>query len=134
MPIVIGSAHWSEPEFLSAFEDCSLPLSCFRHGDHLRFAWIHLQAKSVEQAIIAVRHGIKNYAARHRVAHLFHETITVAWVKLLSTHEEGSFEEFIQVHEHRLTRELLYQFWTFSLLDSDAARVSWLPPDKKPLP
>jgi hypothetical protein len=38
MALVIASAHLSEEDFLAVFERCELPLSSFRHGDHLRLA------------------------------------------------------------------------------------------------
>lgn len=66
--------------------------------------------------------------------HLFHETVTTAWVKLLSTHHEASFPEFLTNNEYRLTPALLHRFWTPALLDSEAAKREWVPPDKKALP
>jgi hypothetical protein len=65
---------------------------------------------------------------------LFHETITMAWVSLLATHHEPTFDQFVSENEHRLNRELLHRFWTPSMLDSNGARSAWLPPDRAPLP
>jgi hypothetical protein len=66
--------------------------------------------------------------------HLFHETVTTAWVKLLSTHHEASFAEFIANNEHHLNLGLLHRFWTPAVLESEAARLGWVPPDKNALP
>jgi hypothetical protein len=52
----------------------------------------------------------------------------------MATHDEKTFEEFIFRNEGQLTRELLYRFWSPEVLDSDAARAHWVPPDKRELP
>ncbi|HEX4168110.1 MAG TPA: hypothetical protein VHZ55_21805 [Bryobacteraceae bacterium] len=134
MPVVIASAALGDDEFLAALDAYSLPLSAFRHGDHLRLAWLHLHRQSFEDALASTRSSIQKYAAYHGVPHIFHETLTTAWVKLLSTHNEDSFTEFIRIHESRLNRDLLHRFWTPSALDSPIAKSAWLPPDKDPLP
>jgi hypothetical protein len=134
MALVIASAQLDDDAFLAAFSSCELPLSSFRHGDHLRFAWIQLHRHGLEEAIALVREGIQRYAAHHGVSHIFHETVTTAWVKLLATHHEASFEEFIAANEDRLNPGLLHRFWTPEALDSEFARRSWLPPDRAALP
>ena len=134
MALVVASAELSDEEFLAAFTSCELPPSSFRHGDHLRLAWLQLHSKSFDEALALVREGIRRYAAHYGVSHLFHETVTTAWVKLLATHHERSFTEFISNNEHRLNPGLLHRFWTPAMLDSDAARTGWVPPDKAALP
>lgn len=134
MAVVIASSNLSDEDFLTAFNSCELPLASFRHGDHLRLAWLYLHRKPFNEALELVREGIQRYAAHHSASHIFHETVTVAWVKLLATHREASFAEFIKGNESRLNLGLLHQFWSPDALDSQAARRSWLPPDKAPLP
>jgi CDP-diacylglycerol--glycerol-3-phosphate 3-phosphatidyltransferase len=134
MYVAIASAAMSDDAFLAAFNNCTLPGSWFRHGDHLRLAWIQLHRHPFGDALAAVREGIRNYATHNGMPNLFHETITTAWVKLLATHHEPTFGQFISENEHRLNLELLHRFWTPELLASDAARSSWLPPDRAPLP
>ena len=132
--LTIASAALSDKEFLAAFNSCSLPGSAFRHGDHLRLAWIQLHSRPFPEALAAVRAGIRKFAAHNGMPELFHETITTAWVSLLATHQEATFEQFIAENEHRLNRELLHRFWTPALLASDAARSAWLAPDRAALP
>ncbi|HEV3330830.1 MAG TPA: hypothetical protein VG096_07605 [Bryobacteraceae bacterium] len=134
MAIVVASVGLSDDEFLAAFTTCELPNSLFRHGDHLRLAWLQLHRKPFDEALTSVRDGIRRFAAHHGMPHLFHETVTTAWVKLLSTHHEASFPEFLTNNEYRLTPALLHRFWTPALLDSEAAKREWVPPDKKALP
>jgi len=134
MPVVVASNQLSDDDFLAAFNDCVLPPSLFRHGDHLRFAWLLLHRKPFDEALTLVRQGIQRFAGHHGASHIYHETLTTAWVKLLATHQEATFEEFIVSNEHRLKRELLYRFWTPEVLESEAAKTGWVPPDRKALP
>jgi hypothetical protein len=134
MPLVLASANLTDDEFLSAFEACGLPLSGFRHADHLRLAWLHLHRTSLAEAELQVRNGIKRFAERHGILHIYHDTVTTAWVRLLSTHREQSFAEFLSIHEYRLNMDLLHRFWTPELLASEPARRSWVAPDRESLP
>src|ERR1700694_5876194 len=108
MAIVVASAEVGDDEFLEAFTGCELPASSFRHGDHLRLAWLLLHRKPFDEALKLVREGIQKYAAHLAVRHLYHETVTTAWVRLLATHHEVSFTEFITNNEHRLNLTLLH--------------------------
>ena len=134
MPLTLASAHLSDDDFLSALHTCRLSTSEFRHADHLRLAWLHLQREPLEQALVNVRTGIQNFAAHHGVHDLYHETITVAWVRLLATHHERSFDEFLAGNENMLNKDLLHRFWTPELLASERAKREWVEPDRQPLP
>ena len=130
MAIVVASANLNDDEFLTAFNDCELPLSSFRHGDHLRLAWLHLHRHPFAEALMLVRTDIQRFAAYHGVPHIFHETSTIAWTALLSTHNEATFEQFVRDNDYRLTLGLLHRFWTPATLNSEAARCAWIPPDR----
>jgi len=132
--VIVASAEISDDDFLAAFTSCQLPPSSFRHGDHLRLAWLVLHRNPFDQALTLIRDGIRRYAAHHGASHIYHETLTTAWVKLLATHDEASFEEFLVGNEDRLNLGLLHRFWSPAVLDSEAARSGWVPPDKQDLP
>jgi hypothetical protein len=135
MALVLGSADLSDEQFLSAIASAELRPSQFRHADHLRLAWLQVRrAPSLEQAEYLVASAIRGFALKHGVLRLYHATITLAWVRLIAKHDEGSFAEFLRDNEWRLNRELLHRFWTPELLASDAARKSWVPPDIRVLP
>jgi hypothetical protein len=134
MSLTIASARWNDDEFLRAVDTCELPLSCFRHGDHLRHTWLYLHRQSFADALNSVRRAIKQLAEFHGVSHIFHETQTTAWVTLLGTHREATFGEFIAENEGRLSAGLLEEFWSPECLKTDAARTGWVPPDRAPLP
>lgn len=134
MPLFLASAHLSDHEFLDAFHSCRLPTSEFHHADHLRLAWLHLHGADPETALSQVRTGIRNFAAHHGLDKLYHETITTAWVRLLATHAENSFEDFLARNQDRIGKDLLHHYWTPERLNSPEARTSWVPPDRRELP
>jgi hypothetical protein len=134
VPLVLASAHLSDEEFLQAFHSCRLLNSEFHHADHLRLAWLHLHREPAEVALAKVRAGIQKFAAHHGATQLYHETITTAWVRLLGTHHEGSFDEFLRENEARLSKELLHRFWSPEVLAGEEARARWVAPDRRELP
>ena len=134
MPLVLATAHLGDDEFLEAFHSCRLGTAEFRHADHLRLAWLHLAREPFDTALNSVRSGIQAFAKHHKLSGLYHQTITTAWVHLLATHEERSFDEFLVVNESRLSSSLLHRFWSPEILASGEARSSWVPPDRHPLP
>ena len=134
MAVVVASMELSDEHFLAAFNSCTLPPSLFRHGDHLRLAWLLLHSRPFDEALALIREGLQRFAAHHGASQIYHETLTIAWVKLLATHQEKSFDEFLGNNGHRLNTGLLHRFWTPAALGSEAARSGWVPPDKEALP
>jgi len=134
MPVTVASIALSDDDFLSAFHRCELPVSMFRHGDHLHFAWLILHGYPFDESVEIVREGIQRFARNHGVAHIYHETITLAWVHLLASHQEQTFQQFLTDNQFRLDHALLYRFWTPQLLESPDARNHWVGPDKASLP
>jgi CDP-diacylglycerol--glycerol-3-phosphate 3-phosphatidyltransferase len=130
MALIVASAYLSDEEFLRAVSDCTLPASAFRHGDHLRLAWLLLRRHPFHQALLEVQQSIVRLATAFGAPGLYHETITRAWVSLLATHDEATFSEFLENNEARLNLELLQRFWSPELLTSEAARLDWVPPDR----
>src|ERR1700722_15560453 len=72
--------------FLEAVRSGNLPLESFHHADHLRLAWLYLHRLPWEAALQEISTNIRQFGLRHGKPHAFHETVTVAWVRLLSTH------------------------------------------------
>ena|SRR5579862_2025137 len=134
MQLLTASSSLSDAEFLAAFHACSLPPSCFRHADHLRLAWLHVRQHPLSIAIDNVRRGIQAYAEHLRKPDLYHETVTVAWVRLIASHDEPTFDAFLGLNAHRLNGELLHRFWSPEQLQSEKARREWVDPDRMQLP
>src|SRR5271154_3162798 len=134
MAPVLASAHLEDDEFLAAFHSCRLTTSEFCNADHFRLAWLHLHREPLETALANVRAGIQAFAAHYGASAKYHETITIAWVRLLATHREATFGEFLTANSSRLNLDLLHRFWTPELLAGDQAKSGWVPPDIRELP
>jgi N-formylglutamate deformylase len=122
----------TDEEFLQAFENCQLPNEAFHHREHIRLAWICLQRFGADAAI-RVAQGIRKFAAGHGKSDRYHETITVAWMKLLQKAGSGSFEDMVRRYPEILSKDYLQEFYSAEVLGSEAARAGFLEPDKKAL-
>jgi hypothetical protein len=134
MACVLASAHLGDDEFLAAFHSCELKESEFRNADHFRLAWLHVHCEPVAIAVANVCSGIQRFAAHHGASGKYHSTTTMAWVRLVATHREASFDEFLQANAHRLNADLLHRFWSPKLLASAQAKSGWIAPDLMELP
>jgi hypothetical protein len=66
---------------VSGFEDCSCAPGAFHHREHLAVAFWYCQHGTEEDAINRMRQNLQRFSAHHGLAGLYHETITVFWVK-----------------------------------------------------
>jgi len=82
MPVLLASSHLSDDEFFAAFYSSRLKTSEFRHADHLRLAWLHLQKEPAGVALASLRAGIQAFATYHELQGLYHETITQRMARL----------------------------------------------------
>ena len=134
MALTLSSRHLSDSEFLVAFKSALLPTAHFHHADHLRLAWLIVHRMPLAESEAWIRTAISHYAATHGLSGLYHETVSLAWVRLVATHHEATFDEFLHVHQARLRFNLLHEFWSAALLASPAAKQRWVEPDLRPLP
>jgi hypothetical protein len=122
-----------------SFEDGSLPRSEWTHASHLLVALWYLSRHPRDQATRLMRDGVRRYNALHGRLGAYHETITLAWVAVI-----GRF--LARADGHRPVSELavaliescgdkdhLLRYYSEEVLMSDAARQSWVPPDRRPI-
>lgn len=125
-----------DTDFLSEFENCTLPKSYFTHRNHIRIAWIYLNKYPTDIAIEKITTGILRYATSLNAAHIYNETLTRAWIhlanKALVNAAQMDFDMFIETHSQLLNSKYLLQFYSEKLLFSDEAKKQWLEPDIKP--
>lgn len=137
MPLALSS---DDARFLDAFESGRLEKSQFTHREHVRLAWILLRAYGSADARDRVVRGIRAFAARHGVPGLFHVTVTEAWMRVVEmamaddTDGAGTFDDWVSAHPALLDGALLRRYFSDDLIRSDAARSSWVEPDRDPLP
>lgn len=127
----------TDREFLAAFETC-LPNELFHHRDHLRLAWIYLQRYGASAAPARIRESIRRYAAHHGKSEKYHETVTVAWLRLLADSADrcaaASFAELLAACPELLDKHTLHRYYSPELLALESARTQFVPPDRHALP
>ena len=126
-----------------AFEACSIPIELWNHRAHLTIAYLLLRDWPLEAATARMRRGVQRYNAANGIEQTstggYHETLTVAWMRLLHTTmtvygPEQNAEQFLQAHPHLLSRVLLRLFYSRPRIMSPEARHGWVEPDLAPLP
>ena len=133
----------TDPDFLAAFEACTIPRDLWNHRTHLRMAYCYLKRHSFEDTLDRVRTGIQRLNAVHETLELidsgYHETITVAWLRLLSStmRQFGAMDDsdaFFAEQAHLTQRTLLRLFYSKGRLVSWEAKRAFVEPDLLPLP
>jgi len=125
----------TDDEFVRAFEGCEIAGKDFHHQDHIRLAWIYLKHCGPNDAPRRISASIRNFAAHLGISNKYHETITIAWMHLVGQAAHcASFREVTEEFPQLLDKFYLDEFYSAGTLQSDAARESFVAPDKKPLP
>jgi len=130
----LSSAAMTDADFLDAIENCSYPIRDFRHAEHLRLGWLLLSKMDWVSASARAARAIRRLTRHYGMEHRYHETMTHAWMRLLASHDERDFSEFLTLHGDRATLDLLYRHWRRETLMSYQARVHWVEPDLESLP
>ena len=125
----------SDSTFITQFENLSLNPENFNHIGHLRLCWLYLNQYELESAIEKTCTGIQLYATSLGAKEKFHRTITEFLVRMINDRNQmdpcSSFDVFLDKNEDLVTDalSLLEQYYSNDLLDSPAARISYLKPD-----
>jgi hypothetical protein len=137
--IRLGTAHLSDQALVEEFESCRLPTAQFHHADHIRLAWIYLGQMTELEATLRIEQAIRRYANHNGIGQKYHQTITLAWMRLVadarrSTPAVSGFFEFAELHPNLLDVHRLKVFYTKERLESPQARAEWVEPDVCQLP
>ena len=135
----LGSAALEDDRFVADFEAGVYPHSRFRHADHVRLAWIYLRRFGVEEAEERIRGGIRSFARQAGAERKYHETVTIAWMRLVAialrlTPDTGEFHAFARLHGWLFRKDALLAFYSRERLASEAARGEWAEPDVAAFP
>jgi hypothetical protein len=123
-----------------AFDACTLPPSRWTHAAHLAVALWSLRQFGRDGAAHFMRFGIRRYnVASGGHAQAYHETVTLAWLRLVAHFAESHAGLPLDEAAQLLVAELgdsrfLEKHYTRERLQSETARNGWLPPDLAPLP
>lgn len=134
----------TDDEFLRAFEECSLTKDQqWTHYGHLRMAYCHLKRYPYGEALDRVRRGIRALNARlgtpERLDHGYHETLTVAWMRLIQATMRGHgaldcAEAFFKKQPHLAHSSVVGLFYSDDRLWTWEAKREFVEPDLLPLP
>ena len=126
-------------EVLRRFESCEYAPDDFKHRLHLTVALVYLRDSSYADALERMRQGLRRFVAHHKLSGVYHETLTVFWMRRVRAFLEQSDGGRGLA---RLANELsvacadsrvVFDYYTKARLDSDKARAYWLDSDLKPL-
>jgi hypothetical protein len=126
-------------EFARKFEACELPNDSFHHRDHIRLAWIYVQRYGELDARERIAGAIRKFAAQHGHNEKYHETITVAWLRLVASGmtkvpPDATFVDLTIAVPELLDKRTIEKFYSTAVLTSEEARKFWVEPDLQPLP
>jgi hypothetical protein len=110
----------------------------FGHREHLQLAWAYLDTLSPDRARTAMTQAIRHLAEAHGTPERYHETLTMAWMRMVELHRERfagqSFDEFLTHHQPLMDSHLLERHYSRDELFSDRARRDYVEPDLRAFP
>ncbi len=127
----------TDTEFLRAFRNGTLSAECFRHGDHVKAAWLYLQNQPILSALTSFSEDLRKFACVKGAPGKYHETITWACLFLIRermerTGAELSWEDFLAANPDLLDWDhpILSRYYTSATLSSELAKKVFVLPDK----
>ena len=128
-------AHLTDAQFLARFE--AHTLTSFTHRDHIRVAYAYARRGGAAGAVAGARR-IRALAEAAGDSAKYHDTLTVAWARLIAhlveRPPELPFDAFVAAHPELRRRDLMLAHYCRERLFSDAARARFVEPDLLPLP
>jgi hypothetical protein len=118
----------TDQEFVRAFESCELSPDLFHHRDHIRLARIYVELDGPAKATERFRSALRKFAAHIGKSEKYHETITVAWMRLVVRMTDP-----VEL-EKLMDKRYIEKFYSPELLATDAARTRFVEPDRAELP
>ena len=131
-------------DFAARFQSCTLRAEEWTHAAHLVIGLWHVERFGPHEALDRLRTGIRrlneSFGGANTATSGYHETITAAYVTLLSQfHERGPANVALADRVAQLlagplaARDILFAFFSRERLMSTEARASWVEPDLAPL-
>lgn len=119
------------------FEAGEAPADGFHHRDHVRVAWWCLREAPLPQALMRFAEGLKRFAAAQAKPDLYHETITTAYVLLISERLDAdgralTWDEFAARNADLLMWKpsVLARYYRDETLFSPRAKRTFVMPDR----
>ena len=123
---------------VARFESCELPPAEISHRAHVAMsAWCFLTLPAPEAAAHTYD-GLRRYVKHHHI-HIYNETITQFWIKLIGKAAANSdanrpvFEMINDIVKRFGDSRMIFAYYTRARLHTDEARNGWVEPDLQPL-
>lgn len=126
-------------EVVRKFESCEYAPDDFRHRLHLTVALVYLLDSNYAEALERMRQSLLRFVGHHKLSRVYHETLTVFWVRRVRAFVEESDESrglttlANELDGACADSRLVFDYYTKERIDSDKARAYWLDSDLKPL-
>jgi hypothetical protein len=126
-------------EVVRKFESCEYAPDDFKHRLHLTVALVYLLESTYAEALERIRQGLRRFVERHKLSGVYHETVTVFWVRRVrafveqSDRTRGLTRLANELNDACADSRLVFDYYTKARIDSDKARAYWLDSDLKPL-
>ena len=126
-------------EVVRKFESCEYAPDDFGHKLHLTVALVYILDSSYGEALERMRQGLRRFIEHHKLSGVYHETLTVFWVRrVLAFVEQSDRTRGLKRLANELNNacansRLVFDYYTKERIDSDKARAYWLDSDLKPL-
>ena len=123
----------TDDDFADAFVLGNIAPADFDHRAHLRAAFCLVRRRPFLDACIAMRDGLRDLARRAGRPGLYHETITVAFMSIVSqraaSRPDLAWDDFLAAHPDLVDRALLERWYRRETLESALARAQFVMPD-----
>ena len=123
----------TDDEFVEGFEMGNLLPADFDHRAHLRAAFCLVRRRPFLESCIAMRDGLRDIARRAGRPGLYHETITVAFMSIVSqrvaSRPDVAWDAFFETQPDLVDRALLGRWYGRETLESATARAQFVMPD-----
>jgi hypothetical protein len=126
-------------EVVRRFESCEFAPDEFKHRLHLTVALVYLLDSPYHVALERMRRGLGRFVEHHGLSGVYHETLTVFWVRRVLAFAEqadrarGLAELANELSDACADPRLVFDYYSKGRLESAKARAYWLDSDLKPL-
>ena len=126
-------------EVVRKFEACEFAPDEFKHRLHLTVALLYLLDSPYAEALERMRRGLHRFIKHHGLSGVYHETLTVFWLRrVLAFVEQSDRTRGLTRLANELSgacadSRLVFDYYTKERLESDKARRYWLDSDLRPL-
>jgi hypothetical protein len=127
----------TDQELYEQFEQGTLSNESFHHRDHVRMAFLYLSKYPALEAVQRFCGALQRFAAAKGKPHLYHETITWAYLflireRLARAERRPHWDEFSKSNADLLNWKdgVLGRYYRTETLASELARTVFIFPDK----